>query len=384
MINKARQIITGLTSNQKWAILIGTGLALFPIHNVWLTEVMSIGDMPTFFLPAMGAILWLMGTLLFIQNNWHNLNLGSKQVYIPLLIIIISMGVSGFLNNESLKEKVAPLFMGLALFASYIVARRLGTDIFRMLVPFVCLGIVIAVVIGILNPGVPSGGLITNYCASAGFLIFGAIVNQGKWQWALLFATLIGVFFIGALEGAFIVGVVGIVVLARRDFNKYLLISLGALFIIAIIWALRGNLLPLYKGNNNLIALYDVIIGKAPLTMKMLNAMTSQRWEVYVEAIKRFNFIGYGYSLDLSQGRNIHNVPLMIMHQIGILAAISWLWLSVYCAVKTKWHYAWLALLAMCVFDHYIWTQFGAFWWCLVGVSTASSVKSDLVFRKEV
>jgi len=264
-----------------------------------------------------------------------------------------------------------------------VVSRSLGKDIFLMLIPFVCLGALIAVILGILNPGVPSGGLITNYCASAGFLIFGAVVNQGKWQWALIAVALIGVFFIGALEGVFIVGVIGFVVLVRRDFNKYLIIPLGVLIVIAGVLALNGNLIQLYKGNNNLAYLFDVVTGKVPLNMDMMNAITSQRWEVYVEALRRFNFIGYGYSTDLSLGRNIHNVPLIIMDQVGILAAISWLGLAIYCVIKTKWHYAWIAILAMSVFDHYLWTQCGPWWWCLIGVSTASNIKTDLIFRRD-
>ena len=369
-------------SNKRWAIVIGIGLALFPIHNLWLTNVTSIGGMATLFLPAIGAVIWIMGVLLFIRNNWQNLDWGDKKIFIPLLIIVASMGLSGFINGDSIKDRITPLFIGGALFSAYVVSRSLGKDVFKMLIPFVCLGAVIAVILGILNPGVPSGGLITNYCASAGFLIFGAVVNQGKWQWALILVALVGVFFIGALEGLFIVGVIGVVVLIRRDYSKYLLISLGALLVIATVWLFSGNLPALFKGNNNLAVLYDIVTGKIPINMDTLNAITSQRWEVYVEALKRFNFIGYGYSVDLMAGRNIHNVPLNIMDQIGVLAAISWLGLSIYCAIKTKWHYAWVAILAMSVWDHFLWTQFGPLFWCLVGVSTSSTIKSDLIFQR--
>ncbi len=310
------------------------------------------------------------------------LGLGDKKILIPLIVIVASMGISGFIYGESVVGKVTPLFIGLAFLSAYIVSRTLGADIFKMLIPFVALGAVIAVVLGILNPGVSSGGIITNYCASVGFLIFGALVNQGKKQWALIMAALIGVFFIGALEGVFIVGVIGIVVLVRRDYNKYLFLSLGVLLVIIAIWAMAGKLVPLYEGNDNLVALYEVITGKIPINIVTMNIITSHRWEVYIEAVERFNFIGYGYSLELTQGRNIHNTPLNIMDQIGVLAAIAWLGLSVYCAIKTKWHYAWVAILAMGVWDHFLWTQFGPLWWCLIGVSTASTIKSDMVFKR--
>lgn len=366
----------------KWPIIIGTGLALYPIHNLWLTEITSIGDRATLFLPAMGAVLWIMGSLFYIRDNWKTLDLGDKRIYIPLLVIVASIGLSGFINGETIGDKIVPLLIGVCFFSTYVVSRRLGVDIFRMLIPFVCLGAVISLIIGVLNPGISYGGMITNYCAAAGFLIFGALVNQGKWQWALILIALIGVFFIGALEGAFIIGIIGITVLIRRDYNKYLLMILSVLIIFAFILAVNGALIPLYTGNNNLVVFYEVVTGKSPINMETMNIMTSHRWEVYVEAIDRFNFIGHGFSLDLMKGRNIHNVPLNIMDQIGILGAIAWLGLSLYCAIKTKWHYAWIAILAMSVWDHYIWTQFGPLWFCLIGVSTASTIKTDLIFKK--
>ena len=64
----------------------------------------------------------------------------------------------------------------------------------------------------------------------------------------------------------------------------------------------------------------------------------------------------------------------------GILAAIAWLWVSVWCLVKTRWKYAWLAILSLSVFDHFIWTQLAPVWWMVVGASTASS-EPDLIFR---
>ncbi len=369
--------------NKRWAIIIGVGLALFPIHNLWLTNVTSIGGMATFFLPAIGAIIWIMGVLLFIRNNWKNLDWGDKKIFIPLLVIVASMGLSGFINGESLGGKVSPLFIGLALFASYVVARTLGKDIFKMLVPFVILGALISLIIGIINPGESSGGLITNYCASAGFLIFGAIVNQGKWQWAFIVIALVGVFFIGALESVFICGVLGMVILIRRDFSKRFLIVSGGLVGLVGLWITLGYLTPLYEGNQNIAVLMDVIKGNASLNEGSLRLITSGRWEVIVDRLKHTSILGYGYNMGIDIRGTVHNVPLIISHQIGPIAALAWLFVTAYCVIKTKWKYAWIALIAMCVFDHYIWDQCAPYFWCLAGVSTASNIKSDLIFRRK-
>jgi len=375
-----------ISRNKLWAIVIGVGLALSPIHNLWLTQIATNSEGVTYlFIPQLGALIWIMAALLYLTWNWDwkspNWGFGDKRVFIPMLVIVVAMGISG-ITATTIQSKVAPFLMGIALFAVYLTAFRLGSDIFLAIIPFVVIGVVVAIVSGIINPGISSGGLITNYCASAGFLIFGALVNQGKWQWLLVVVALIGVFFIGALEAVFIVGVLGIAVLARRDVSRKFLIAGGVLLGLVGLWAALGYLTPLYEGNFNLLILGNLLSGKVGLTFETLWGITSGRWEIWLEALQDIKLIGHGYSLSLVGGRNVHNLPLIIMHQIGPIGAVAWSFVTVYCLIRTKWKYAWIGLIAMCVFDHYIWTQFMPYWWALVGVSLASPIKSDLIFKK--
>ncbi len=39
-------------------------------------------------------------------------------------------------------------------------------------------------------------------------------------------------------------------------------------------------------------------------------------------------------------------------------------------------------IMALSVFDHFIFTQLAPWWWALVGVATASDIKSDLIFKE--
>jgi hypothetical protein len=132
-----------------------------------------------------------------------------------------------------------------------------------------------------------------------------------------------------------------------------------------------------------LAALYNLLTGKVPLDTNSATDLTSGRWTPIVEAVRSFSFIGHGYSLGTAEGGIVHNMPLIVMHQVGPFAAVAWLFVSVFCLVKTKWKYAWVAILAMGVWDHYLWTQMAPFWWALIGVTTASNVRSDLLFKKE-
>ena len=375
-------------SNRHWAYVIGLGMALTPIHNLWLTNLSTNSKGETlFFLPAFGTAIWLIATLWFLLDSWKKGSdwkewLGDWRIFVPLLIIVLFMGISGLVTGKTLGGKFAPLFMGVSLFAVYVAARRLGAILFRALIPFVILGAVVAVVLGILHPGLPTSqvaGLITNYAANAGFLIFGAVVNQGKWQWVLVAIALVGVFFIGALEAAFIVTVLGITVIARRDFSRRFLTVAGIAVGLVGLWALLGYLVPLYKGNNNLNVLFNLN------TPDALNNLTTDRWGVILNSLRDIRFFGHGYTLNVGTqivGNTVHNIPLIIVYQIGPIAGLAWLLVSIFCLTGTKWKYAWIALLAMCVFDHYFWTQLYPLWWCLIGVSCTSSIKNDLIFRE--
>ena len=365
-----------------WAYTIGLGLALTPIHSRWLTELVTTDGTVGFFIPSFGITIWLMASLFFLQDHWSEIDWGKGKILVPMFIIVAFMGVSGFLNGNTIGAKLAPLFMGLSLLSVYGAARYLGKEIFKALVPFVVITATAIVIMGLLNPGHTTGGIITNYCAAAGFLVFGGVVNQGKWQWLLVAVVLVGLFFTGAQEALFIVVVVGITVLVRKDVSRRLVLVAGSLVVLAGLWFLAGFLIPLYTGYNNFTALFDLLLGRAVPDPATLAVLTTGRWEGYLKAYNNMSILGYGYSLSVVGGGIIHNIPLIIAHQIGPIAAIAWAFVTVYCLVRTKWKYAWIAVIAMCVFDHYLWTQFMPYWWCLVGVSTASEIKSDLIFRR--
>jgi hypothetical protein len=182
----------------------------------------------------------------------------------------------------------------------------------------------------------------------------------------------------------FIVGVLGITVLVRRDFSKRFLVVAGSIVLLVGLWAVFGHLVALYTGNNNLQVLQNVVSGEAPLTYNTAIAITSGRSEPIINAIRDIRFFGHGYTLSLVSGGIVHNIPLIIVHQIGPIAGLAWLFVSVWCLVKTKWKYAWIGLLAMCCWDHYLWTQFPPYWFALIGITTTSTIKSDLIFRKVV
>jgi len=353
---------------------------------LWLTNLLTNNKGETlFFLPAFGYLLLIMGTGLFLLNHWDSIReagWGDKKVLVSLLFIVLFMGISGLIHGDTVSNKLAPLLMGLVLVAVYFMSRQLGIQLFRMLIPFVIIGSVISTILTFANPNQLTGGLITNGCASAGFLIFGTLANQGKWQWLLCLVAIVGIFFVGTLEAVFILSVLGAVIIIRKDFHKRLLVISFVLVFVLLLCSFMGYMDPLYNTNPNIATLSGIISGGTPLNTATMDALTTGRWTINMNAIRDIQFLGHGFTLNVEK-TTAHNIPLIIIDQIGVIAALAWLFVTLYCLIKTKWKYMWIAILAMSVFDHYLWTQFLPWWFVLAGVSLTSNIKSDLIFRKE-
>lgn len=397
-----------------WPIVIGTGIALAPIHNQWLTKMATNSRGETwFFLPAFGYLILIMGTGLFLLHNWEAVRRagwGDGRVLVPLLVIVCAIGLSG-LNYRGLSDILAPLFAGVALLALYYASRLLGAKLFLP----VMAGAVIAS-IGVIEHGSVFKGQITggyvfesNYDIVVGYILLGVALHVNRHQWLLCSLALVAMFLSGSPEGAFSVGVLSAMVLFRRDWGKRLVLAVIPVTLVAAIWFGNGWGQTLYNyairiavaetkavapantprgsaiGTEAIpspVVTPDKVSGRAPKLTTPL--AISYRLDVIKHAMTNLKPLGEGYILtDFSRVRNVHNVPLVIVQQLGwpgIPAALCWLWVSLWCLLKTKRKYAWVLMLSLGVFDHFTWTQLAPWWWLLVGVSSVETVRSDRVF----
>jgi hypothetical protein len=113
-------------------------------------------------------------------------------------------------------------------------------------------------------------------------------------------------------------GVLGIAVLVRRDFSRQLLTVMSIVLGLVGIWILLGYLAPLYTGNNNVSVLLGIISGTTPINDNTLSVLTTGRWPIIVRAMQDIQPFGHGFSLSTMGGGIVHNIPLIIVHQIGI------------------------------------------------------------------
>jgi len=366
---------------------LGGGLALFALH--WADQP----GLNVIFIPTIGFAIAVVCMTMYFTELKTKPDFGPKILWIPMLVIVAS--IWGRLIVEFSWYSVVSGLFGVVLFATYVAARNIGKEIFVAFIPFVVIVAVSCIIDGVLNPGEITGGIITNYCAAAGFMIFGVVVNQFRWRWVLATLVLVALFFVGALEGLFAIGVLGIIILARRDWGKKLLLPIGLVIIAAIVWGVLGHFTPLW-GKYNLDVLLGISKGDIAVTDDTLNKATTGRWinivnrmgniqplgrEFWV-TMPRTDVVDYGYHEYSSPDEEpVHNVPLVIVDQIGPVAAAAWLFITIFCLIKTKWKYAWSAIIILSVFDHYIWTQFAPYWWALVGISTSVAIKNDYIFK---
>lgn len=389
--------------NRKWALVIGTGIALSPIHSLWLTNLTTINGQVWLFIPAIGHVIWIVGSLFFFvyRDNWQLLKSkttwGNRMILVSLMVVVASMGISGFINGQTLGLKFAPLLMGVSLLALYLLSRVLGKDIFLPMLPLSLIVAASCIIDGIINPGEITGGFITNYCASAGYMIFGVVVNKNRYQWLSVTFVVIALFFVGALEGLFALIVIGAVVLIRRDWGWRLLPLIGTSIIVILLWISLGHFLPLWD-KMNLITLREIASGEHELNEETIDEATTYRTGTIINRMSDIKPFGRGYWVtmpynpDVVSGPHdysepeyepVHNVPLVVVDQIGPVAGAAWLLITLFCFIKYRWKYAWVSILALSVFDHFIWTQLAPYWWALVGVSATTPITNDLIFKRQ-
>ena len=376
--------------NRWWALAIGTGVALSPIHNQWLTNLTtnSRGEV-MFFLPSFGYLLMIMGTGLFLVNNWQQIKQagwGDRRVIGCLGFIVLAIALSGT-SAIRLQDKFAPLLTGLCLFAMYLVGRVLGKELFKPL----AIGAVIAslgvIAYSILCGVQRTGGFVfeRNYDIFTGYAMLGTALFISSYQWTTAGLALAALFLSGSPEMLLPILVSGITAIARKDWSKKLGIILVPLVIlVAVLFAtglgqqLFNHTMKIVRGEHTVEFTMDSgrEVSESPITWRL---------DTIKRAMTNIKPLGEGYNLTGFTYDTVHNVPLILVQQMGypgILAALAWLYISIYCLFKTKWKYAWLLILSLSVFDHFIWTQTAPVWWAVVGASTAGGIKSDLIFRR--
>jgi hypothetical protein len=389
VLNKYQNILA-------WAL--GIGIASFAFRSYYYPGLI-IG------LVTCVVVLFIMAVFILNDRERPKNVLGSKFVYIPLAIIALSIIFSAIVNYTTADALFMQIIIAVVFFGVYLACRILGEKVFK---PFAVAVVVEAasVVVNslILHYGIHNGGFssILDYNTAIALMSFGAVVAVFYKQWVIVTIASVGIFFTGSEEGILVLAIILLAIIIRRDFSKKILLPIGLVAVIVVLGVIPFNYTKM---------LYAVPIDKVTMILYQKHneeslAVTLERdnhtdvanpenFEIPLDyplngrirfskiAIDNWNWLGSGYVLNPVDSKDFaaYNVPLVVAQQTGIWSGIVWVFVTIYCLVKTKWKYAFVALIALSLVDNFVWCQLGIFWWALIGVSTVSERKSDLMFR---
>jgi hypothetical protein len=366
--------------------MIGIGIVLFVWHNPYQPLVNYL------FLPWIGTALIICGIAFVLISKNYRLELGEKKVWIPLLVIAVSIVMSGVFNgNLAAASSVAVMLFGL-----YLVSRTLGMRIFKI-APYVVIAESASIVIwGAFHSWVPNGGLIspTNYDIATGVIVFFTLMSPKKWQWWLATVGMVGLLFSGSAE-AMVVGVAmwGWFVIKKVNWGYRLWIPAIATAVTVVVMIVSGiwtyaqapnmyrlallndtwkEIPPSQKYWTNAEAVYmDLVNADGEFNRTALDNIFGQRITHFkISEIRPF---GYGLNLTKFYYGIPHNIVLIIIEQIGIAAVLCWLWIAGIGIRRKESRYIWIAFVLLGVFDHFIWTQAAPWFWILAGVTLGLS-----------
>lgn len=379
--------------------LIGIGLVLIAVHNP-RQPFLSYA-----FLPWIGIML-LVGSVASVSfKDYRKAGLGSKWVWIPLLILCLSITASGvaqyFRGEVDWQRGIAPLASALLWFTLYLVTRIEGDGIGKPGAIAVIIESVSIIVFAIMTNGVRGGGLVspTNYDMATGFLVFGTFISPKKWQWWVSSIAIVGLFFTGAEEGMVALASIALVLLIVRDWSIKTMLPIATLIVALLMATPLGITHNLYLGkaditvaqsgegfNPSTVDKVDAVKGaiqnvnNPPVFNEDMDVATGYRWSTHWR-IRPIQPFGYGYNLTNFYWGIPHNIILIIIEQIGLIGLAAWLAVTAYCVKTSKRWYLWASFLALGMVDHYFFTQWAPAWFVAVGLSEAHRYSDSNIFR---
>jgi hypothetical protein len=372
-------------SNQKLSSwLIGLGIVLFVWHNPYQPLLQYA------FLPWIGTIMLIIGIILTLTAKSYKLDMGQKRVWIPLAIISVSIALSGIFNGAwQGAVSLAVMFFGL-----YLTTRVLGKEILEKIAPWVVVIESISIPIwGATHSWSTNGGLLspTNYDIATGVIVFFTLLAKPQQRWWLATVGTIGLIFSGSAEAFLVGGILFVIVVIRKLMGNIkeswlkIMSPVIALSIIALVTIPIGYFVEFQAPNMQRLSwLRDMtgwdFIPHIDMTGSTrdpsLDNILGQRFTHWkLSPIKPF---GYGINLTHFYYGIPHNIFLIIIEQVGILAMIAWCVVAFQGIKNRKWRYVWIGFLLLGLVDHFIFTQAAPFYWILAGI-TFMKEKTDAI-----
>jgi len=375
-----RQQIKSIFSltDTKLIYIFGLGLFLFVVHNTALT-LSSHGNV-WLFMPQIGFMLMLgVITILWPKLDIKNEILSNKLISILLLLFLVNPLILLFIE-PSLVNLARELFL-MFLFVCYIIGKKYSiklNNVFPVIVIIVSISVIIYNLF--ITNGNPTGGILSkiNYDIVIGIMVISTFAYIGKYKSIIIYFMIAGLAFSNSPEGIIALVFFLLTMLIKRDFTKRSLFTLLALIIVVYMLAF------LVSSDKSYLRIKGDIVNNPITNNDNLDGSWNYRIDSIKGTIENVSILGHGYNplkYDPFTGRKtVHNVPLIILDQIGILPFLAWIFIMIYCFVKTKWKYLIIGIFSVCLFDHYIFTTMAPYWFVVIGIMIENPNIKDRIY----
>lgn len=379
------------------AYLLGLSIFLYAIHAKFMVVRNGAGE-AIIFLPMFGVLLWLVCfQWSFLTQRFH-INWRPLWVTFPIIIILISMIARICIEQTS--STVAELLFIVIFVAIYYMTRSYGLNVLKPLLYATILEALSVLIYSVFvgrwhTEDMTNGGLLseTNYDVATGFMAIGLIIGVlliKNTRYLILYSILVvtAMLMTGSPESLFALGVLGVYLLTVHRIalktlilrhRRMLLGIAGVLSCMVLLWVSLGG------GKATAQRTKDVLGNTVDITDDYPD-YGQGRFPAYERVLQNVDIFGHGFTLthyrvddsgvpleemDREAQGIAHNVPLVIVEQIGPIAAAAWLVVTIYCfkISSRKMRIMWVIVASLCVFDHYIWTTIAPYWWLLIGIT---------------
>lgn len=362
--DKAEEIKGPRGKANVYLVLFLLGLTLSLVHMDWLGKTWGFGII-------VGYGLLLTGSIGLLISRWKSISLGTMWIAVPIILLIASAAIQTGSGSTLYVVQI------LILVLVFLVARIIGSSVFFLVIP---LGLVLTVLSILEGPSgypefVGGMGFTGNPNLTGSYLALSILFLEGKWKW-LAPLILVGIFFTGDHWAVIGLTVVGLVMLVRRDwiFSSGWKVTVATLVVPLVVVGLFWNV-----GIAQKLYGFDLKDGQlvaAGLIVKEVTLDFNDRGRVALEVLDDLSLIGHGVQSDTSNvdvnryGGLVHNAPLMILDDLGLVASTSWIVLVLFCIVKSKrYRYQFILILVSSMFVYWYWvpTGLGPYFWSLLG-----------------
>jgi len=304
--------------------------------------------------------------ILSIPSMATHFHYPQRWLLIPLIVIVASASIHTIYNNNAydwIGSAIVIIGILLLLFGRYV-----GTKLLCVFTIFGVFEAILLIITQAITPH-PSNGVIFAIAHFSSFIVLiGVFAAPQKYRWALLALAIPAILMSGSEEGIWLLGIVAFVMLLRRDFGKYTWVLVFTTVATLAIIIPTGQFSAAHPNLDN-----ERVVS--------IDNASNDRISPYKQAMSLNIIWGTGWDYD-TRGQTIHNVPLKVAYQWGILAGLSIVIIAVFGFMRTRYKYIWALMAGAMLIDHYLWTHLWPWFWLLAGVASLEGTDQISVERQ--